>query len=131
MQLAVDLTVSGIKTRVACHLEIFFRDVLDKQLNKINRRKGSSDERIVFMFVVMKGHVIAIVRINSGKGNNWAAKVAADIVDNRRRVTEIWLCVNIKAIFVFLVYFRFCHFERRTDALSSLFNKTVWKDLRR
>lgn len=51
MQPFVDLAVPGIKTIVSYHLEIFFRDVLDEQLNKINRRKSFSDEGIVFMFV--------------------------------------------------------------------------------
>ena len=117
MQLVVNLTVSGIKTIVSCHLEIFFRDVLDEQLNKINGRKSSSDEGIVFMFVVMKGHVITIIGINSGKGDDWAAKVAADILNNRVWVAEIRLCVNIKSIFVFVVYFGFGFPERRADAL--------------
>lgn len=117
MQLVVDLTVSGIKTIVPYHLEIFFRDVLDEQLNKINRRKSSSDEGIVFMFVVMKGHVIPIIGINPGKGDDWAAKVAADIFHNGVWVAEIRLCVNIKAIFVFAVYFGFGFPERRADAL--------------
>lgn len=107
MQLVVGLTVSGIKAIVLCHFEIFIRDMLDKQLNKINSGKSLSNERIIFMFVVMKGHVITIVRINSGKGDDRAAKVAADIFDNRVRVAEVWLCVNIKAIFGLMVYFRF------------------------
>lgn len=109
--------MSGIKAIVACHLEILFRDVLDKQLNKINGRKSLSDERIVFVPVEVKGHIIPIVRINSGQGDNRPSEVAADIFDNRLRVAEIWFCVNIKAIFVLMVYFRFCFFERRADAL--------------
>lgn len=117
MQLAVVLTMPGIKAIVPCHLEVFFRDVLDKQLNKINGRKSFSDERIVFMPVVMKGYVITIVRINSGKSDNRPAEIAADIFDNRLRVAEIRLCINIKAIFVLMVYFRFCLFKRRADAL--------------
>jgi len=36
----IDFTVSCIKPIVTRHLKIFFRDVLDKQLDKINRRKG-------------------------------------------------------------------------------------------
>lgn len=117
MQLVVDLTMSGIKAIVTCHFEIFFRDVLDKQLNKINSGKSFPNKRIIFMLVVMKGHVITIVRIDSGKSNDRSTKIAADIFDNRLRVTEIRLCVNIKAIFVFMVYFRFCFLKRRTNAL--------------
>ena len=117
VQLVVDLTMSGIKTIVTCHLEIFFRDVLDKQLNKINSGKSFPNKRIIFMLVVMKGHVIIIVRIDSGKRDDRSTKIAADIFDNRLRVTEIRLCVNIKAIFVFMVYFRFCFFKGRANAL--------------
>ena len=101
MQLFVDFAVSGIKTIVSCHLEIFFRDVLDEQFNKINCRKSSSDEGIVFMFVVMEGYLIPIIGINPGKGNDWASKVSADIPDNGVWVAEV--CVNIKTIFVFAV----------------------------
>ena len=117
MKLLVDFTVPCIQAIVACHLEIFFGDVLDEQLNKINRRKGFPDKRIVFMFVVMKGNRIPIVRINSGKGNYRTAQVTADIFDNRIRVAEAWFCVNIKAVFVLEVYLRLCVFERRANAL--------------
>lgn len=117
MKLLVDFTVPCIQAVVPCHLEIFFRDVLDEQLNKINRRKGFSDERIVFVFVVMKGNRIAIVRIDSGKGDNRPSQVTADIFDNRIRIAEIWLCVNIEAVFIFVIDFRFYPFERRADAL--------------
>lgn len=117
MKVLVNSTVSCIKAIVPCHLEVFFRYVLDKQLNKVNRRKGFSDKSIVFMPVVMKGHVIPVIGINPGKCNDRAAKIAADIFDNGFGVTEIRLCVNIKAIFVFTVYLRFSFFKRRANAL--------------
>lgn len=116
MKFLVNFTVPGIKAIVPCHFEIFIGNMLNKQLNKLNSGKGFSNERIIFMLVVMKSDVIPIIRINSGKGDDWPSKVAADILDNRVRVAEIWLCVNIKAIFVFLVYFRFCFFKRRANA---------------
>lgn len=75
--------------------------MLDEQLNKIDGRKGSSDERIVFMPVVMEGYVITIIGVNPGKGDDGTAKIAADIFDDRFRVAEVWFCVNIKTIFVF------------------------------
>lgn len=76
MQLVVDLTMSGIKTIVTCHFEIFFRDVLDQQLNKINSGKSSPNKRIIFMPVVMKGHVIPVIGISPGQGNGRTPKVA-------------------------------------------------------
>lgn len=115
-KLMIDFTLSCINAIVACHLEIFFWDVLNKQLDKINRRKSFPDKRIIFMPVVMESHVIPVVGIDSGKGNDRTSKVSADIFDNRFRVAEIWFRVNIKAIFAFTVYFRLCLFERGADA---------------
>lgn len=115
MQAVINLPVSGVKAIVSCHFEIFIRDMLDKKFDKVNGRKSLPDERIVFMPVVMESDVNAIVRINSGEGDNRASEVAADIFDNRIRVAEIWLCINIKAIFVFMIYIRFSFFERGTN----------------
>lgn len=115
MQAVINLPVSGIKAIVSCHFEIFIRDMLDKKFDKVNGRKSLPDERIVFMPVVMESDVNAIVRINSGEGDNRASEIAADIFDNRIRVAEIWLCINIKAIFVFMIYIRFSFFERGTN----------------
>lgn len=115
MQAVINLPVSGVKAIVSCHFEIFIRDMLDKKFDKVNGRKSLPDERIVFMPVVMESDVNAIVRINSGEGDNRASEIAADIFDNRIRVAEIWLCINIKAIFVFMIYIRFSFFKRGTN----------------
>lgn len=112
MQAVINLPVSGVKAIVSCHFEIFIRDMLDKKFDKVNGRKSLPDERIVFMPVVMESDVNAIVRINSGEGDNRTSEIAADIFDNRIRVAEIWLCINIKAIFVFMIYIRFSFFKR-------------------
>ena len=118
MKLIVYFTVSGIKTVIPGHFEMFFRDMLDKQFNKVNSRKSLSDERIVFMPVVMEGHVITVVGVNSGKCNHRAAKIAADIFDNGFRIAEIWFCINIKAVFVPAVYFGLRFFKRSADTFS-------------
>lgn len=117
MQLIVDLTMSGIKAIVPCHFEIFFRDVLDKQLNKVNGRKGFCDERIIFMPVVMEGHIIPVVGINPGKCNDRTAKVAADIFDNGFRVAEIRFSINVETIFVILINISLGLFEGGSDAI--------------
>ena len=116
VQLIVYFTVSGIKAIIPGHLEIFFGDMLDKQFYKVNGRKGFFDKSVVFVPVIMEGHIVPVIGINSGKGDNWPAKVAADIFNNGFWIAKIRFCVNIKAIFMFTVYFRFCLFERRADA---------------
>ena len=116
----VNFTMSCIKTIVSGHLEILFRDMLDKQFDKIYGRKSCFDESIIFMPVIMKSHVIPIVGIDPGKSNDRTPKIAADIFDNGFWITEIWLGVNIKAVFVFAVYFRFGFFERDSNLFFQL-----------
>lgn len=74
VQAVINLAVSGIKAIVPCHFEIFIRDMLDKQFDKVNGRKSLSYEGVVFMPVVMESDVIAIVRINSGEGDDRASE---------------------------------------------------------
>lgn len=112
MQAVINLTVSGIKAIVPCHFEIFIRNMLDQQFDKVNGRKSLPYEDVVFMPVVMESDVVAIVRINSGEGDNGAPEVAADIFDNRFRAAEIRFCINIKTIFIFTIYLGFRFFER-------------------
>lgn len=120
MQPAVNLPVSGIKSIIAGHLEILFRDMLDKQFNKLNGWEGLSDESIILMPVIMESHVVPVIRINSGKGDDGAPEVAADIFDNGCWVAEVWLCVNIEAVFVSAIYIGFRLFKRRTKAFFKL-----------
>ena len=60
----------------------------------------------------MKGHVSAIVRINSGGGNNRAS--------NGIRITEVWLGINIESIFVFAVDGGLDFFERGPKLMEEL-----------
>jgi len=60
----------------------------------------------------MKGHVSAIVRINSGGGNNRAS--------NGIRITEVWLGINIESIFFFAVDGGLNFFERRPKLMEEL-----------
>ena len=115
--------MSGIKAIISDHFKIFIRDVLYKQLNKINGGKCFGDKGIVLMLIVMEGHVITIVGINPGKGNDGASKIAADIFDNGIRVTEIGFGINIKAIFVFMVNMGFGLSKRRADTFFHLIQK--------
>lgn len=97
--------------------------MLDKQPDKINSRKGLSDERIVFMFIVVESHIVAVIGINPGKGDDRAPKITADIFNNGFGVTEVRLGINIKAIFILTVYFRFCHFKGRADPFFQFIQK--------
>ena len=68
----------------------------------------------------MEGYIVPVIGIDSGKGDDRASKVVADIFNNGFRVTEIRLGINVKSVFILMVYFRFCLFERRADLFFQL-----------
>lgn len=117
VKIFIDFAVSGIKPIVTGHLEILFRDVLDEQPDKVDGRKGFSDKRIIFMFIVMKSDIFTVIGINPGKCNDRAAQITADIADNGFGIAEIRFGINIKAVFILTVYFRFGLFKGRADTL--------------
>ena len=64
-ELFVIVPVSGIKTIIADHFVVMFRDVLDEQRNKIQRRDTFFDKSIVFMAMIMESNIFTIIRINA------------------------------------------------------------------
>lgn len=116
IELIVNRSVPGIKTIVAGHLEILFRDMLNEQLNKINGRKSFLNERVIFMPIVMESYRLTIIGINPGKSNDRTAKIAADIVNDGFGIAEIGLGINVKSIFVLMVNGSFYLLKGGTDA---------------
>lgn len=117
MEFIVNLPVSGIKPIVPCHLEILFRDMLNKKFNKINGRKRPLNERVIFMLIVMESHHLPIVGINPGKSNDRASKIVADIVNDGFGIAEIGFGINVKSMFVLMVNVSFYLFKGESDAL--------------
>ena len=103
---------------------MFFRYVLYKQGNKVHYRNSFFHIGIVFVFIVMEGHIFPIIGINARGGNNGATKVTAYVFCNSVGVTEIWFCIDIKAIFIFFVNGSFRFFERRTDTHLEFIEKS-------
>lgn len=88
----------------------------NKQFHKINGRKRPLNERVVFMFIVMESHRLAIAGINPGKGNDRTAKIAADIFNDGCRIAEIGFGISVKTIFVLMINGSFYLFKGETDA---------------
>ena len=106
---------------------MFFRYVLDKQGNKVHYRNRFFYVRIIFVFIIVEGHVFPIIGINSRSGNNRATKVTADVFYNSVSITEIWFSIHIKTIFIFFVDGSFAFFEGRTDTQFQLIEKSGLK----
>ena len=63
--LFVRFAMPCIKSIVSDLFEMFFRDVLDQASNEFHSRNGLDDEFIIFMPVVMKSNIFAIIGINA------------------------------------------------------------------
>lgn len=105
----------GIETIVAGHFKVFFGDMLNQELNKINGRKSLFNKGIVFMAVIVKSDVCAIIGIDPFEGNGRSPKIATDIFNDSIRITEIGFGINIKAIFIFAVDKGLGSFERGSN----------------
>lgn len=112
----VCIPASGIKPIVTCHFKVFFRDVLNQELYKINDRKCPFYKGIVLVPVIVKSDIAAIIGINPFEGNDGASEIAADIFNHRIGITEIGFCINIKTILILTVDKGFRFFERRSNA---------------
>lgn len=104
--------VPGIEPIVTGHFKVFFRDVLNQELYKIYDRKSPFYKGIVFMAVIVKGDVAAVIGINPIQGNDRASEIAADIFNHRIGIAEIGFGIDIKAILILAVDKSLGCFER-------------------
>ena len=109
-------TVSGIKTAITDHLEMFFRDMTDETFDKIHGRNGFLDKLVILMAVVMERNKIIRIRINSGSSDNRTTKITTDIFCNCLRVTTVRFSINIKTMFMFKIATCRNFFKGRADA---------------
>ncbi len=116
-EIFIRFTVPCIETVITGHFEMLFRYMLDKQGNKVHGRERFFHVGIVFVFIVVEGHIFPIIGIDAGGSNNRAAEITADVFYNRVSVAEIWFGIDIETIFIFFVNGGFCFFERRTDTV--------------
>lgn len=110
---------------------MFFGYVLNKQGNKVHYRNRFFDVGIVFVFIIVEGHIYPIIGINAGGGNNRAAEITADVFYNSVSITEIWFCIDIKTVFIFFVNGSLVFLKEGPIRFSSSFRSAVWKALRR
>ena len=114
-ELFIRFAVSCIEPVITSHLEMFFGDMLYEKGDEIQYRNCFFYIGIILVFIVVEGHIITIVRINAGGGNNRASEVTADVFYDRVSVAEVGLGINIETIFILFINGRFSLFKRRTD----------------
>ncbi len=113
----IKFPLPGIESIIAGHLEMLFRNMLDQKLYKIQHGKSFFHIGVIFMFVIMESHILAIIGINSGRSDRGAPKIPADIFYHSIRITKVWFCINIESLFILTVDGAFHFFKRGTDLL--------------
>ena len=111
----VDLPVPCIKAAVADHFEMLFGDMADEAFDEIHGRDSLLHISPIFMAVIMEGDKVTVIAVNTGSGDDRAAKIAADIFNDRFRAADIRLCINIEAMLVIRVTAGLDFFKRRAN----------------
>ena len=89
--------------------------MLDKQGNEVQYRDSSFNIGIILVSVIMESHIFPIIGIDSGRGNDWPPKVAANVFDDSIGVTEIGFGIDVETILILFVNSGLSLFERRAD----------------
>lgn len=79
-------------------------------------REPFNKKNPAFVPIVVEGYIVTVIGINSGKCNDRPAQIAADVFDNGFGIAKIGFGINVKAVFVFVIDFRFGLLKRKTDA---------------
>ena len=112
MQFFISITMSGVKAAITDHFEMFFRDMADEPFDKINGRNCFLNILFIFMAIIMKSNLSAIVMIDSGSSDNMASKISANVFNDKFLDLSIWFFLNIKTMFMFRVAKGFNSFKR-------------------
>lgn len=116
--------MSCIQTTIADHFKVFFRNVTDETFYEIHNRQSFFHILFIFVTVIVESNSISVIPVNSGSGNYWPAKIAADIFSHYFRIAEIRFGIDIEAVFMLGVTFCFYFFKRRADPVFQFIEKS-------
>ena len=122
-------SVPGIKPIVTGHFKIPLRDMLDEEFYEINGRDGLLDKNIVLMPVVVESDIIPVIGVDTGKCNDRAPQVSADIFNDGIGVGKGRFCIDIKAVLIFAVDKGFGLYEGRADPFFHFIEKDSLESL--
>ena len=116
--------MSGIQTAISNHFKMFFRDVTDQTFYEIHNRQSSFHILFIFVAVIVESNVISVIPVNPGSGNHRPAKIAAGVFSHYFRIAEIRFGIDIEALLMLSVTFRFNFFERRSNPVLQFIEKS-------
>ena len=103
---------------------MFFRDVTDEPFYEIHDRQSLLHILVVFVAVIVESNGIPIIPVNPGCGYDRSAKIAANVFSDHFRVAKVRLGIDIEAVFVLVVTFRFYFFKRSPDSVFQFVEKS-------
>ena len=108
---------------------MFFRDVSDETFYEIHNRQSFFHILFIFVTVIVESNGISVILVNPGSGNYWPAKIAADVFSHYFRIAEIRFgidieALDIEALLMQSVTFRFHFFERRSNPVFQFIEKS-------
>ena len=124
VQFRINLTVPCIQPAIADHFKMFFRDVADETFYEIHNRQSFFHILFIFVTVIVESNGISVIPVNPGSGNYWPAKIAADVFSHYFRIAEIRFGIDIEALLMLSVTFRFHFFERRSNPVFQFIEKS-------
>ena len=78
---------------------------------------------VVFMAVIVESNGIPVIPVNPGSGNYRPAKIAANVFSHYFRIAEVRFGIDIEALLMLSVTFRFHFFERKSDPVFHFIEK--------
>lgn len=102
---------------------MLFGDMAYQPFDEFKYGDGFFHVFIIFMTIVVKSDMFAIVTVDAGSGDHGAPKIAADVFHDLLWIAFFGFCINVEAIFVISVNGRLYFFERRTKMFLQLVQK--------
>ena len=103
---------------------MFFRDVADETFYESHNRQSFFHILFIFVMVIVESNGISVIPVNPGSGNHWSAKIASDVFSHCFWIAEIRFGIDIEALFMLGVTFRFHFFERRSNPVFQFIEKS-------
>lgn len=103
---------------------MFFRDVADETFYEIHNRQSFFHILFIFVTVIVESNGISIIPVNPGSDNYWPSKIVADVFSHYFRIAEIRFGIDIEALLMLSVTFRFHFFERRSNPVFQFTEKS-------
>lgn len=124
MEFLIYFPVSCIKTAIAYHFVMLFRDMLDEALNEFHNRNGFFYVFAIFVAVIVEGDKISIIFIDPRSDDYRTTKITTDIFNDGFRITFVGLCIDVETVLMFPVTASLDTFERGSNSVFHIIKES-------